>query len=103
MSEGRGGYISHIGEVLAPALERIGPKGLWTESKIRKHWPELVGPELANHGYVVRLRGTSLVVGATSDVWATELRYLAGVLKDKLNERLGPGTITEIAVSTRRR
>jgi predicted nucleic acid-binding Zn ribbon protein len=105
MSRRRGAgdkYLVHIGDVLGPALERLGPKTLWTEAKLRKVWPAVVGPEVAVHATPGRLKGTTLVVYVTSDTWATEFRYLSEVVKDKLNARLGDGIVTEISVAKRR-
>ena len=96
------GKLVHIGDVLGPALERIGPKTLWTEAKLRKVWLSVVGPEIAEHAKPGPLKGTALVVYVSSDTWATEFRYLSEVVKEKLNARLGQGVVTEITVAKRR-
>ncbi len=96
------GKLVHIGDVLGPALERIGPKTLWAEAKLRKVWLAVVGPEIAEHAKPGRLKGTALVVYVSSDTWATEFRYLSEVVKEKLNARLGEGIVTEITVVKRR-
>jgi predicted nucleic acid-binding Zn ribbon protein len=97
------GRLVRVSDLLGPALERIGPKTLWTEAKLRKVWPAIVGPELAGHAVPGRLRGSTLVVLVSSDTWATELRYLSEVLKERLNARLGADTVTEISVSKKRK
>lgn len=102
MTTERGGLPVRLGEILSPALERLGPKGLWTESKLRKVWAEIVGDGVAANAYVARLRGTVLEVGVTSDAWATELTYLGAAIVEKLNARVGAGTVTEIVVRRRR-
>lgn len=94
--------LVHIGDVLGPALDRLGPKTLWTEARLRKVWPGVVGPDIAVHARPGRLRGTTLVVHVSSDTWATEFRYLADVVRDKLNARLGEGTVSEISIARRR-
>ena len=103
MSEQRGGWPVRLGDILAPALERMGPRGVWTEAKLRKVWNDVVGDEVSGSAYVRRLRGTVLDVEVTSDVWATELAYLSGAIMEKLNAKLGPGTVSQITVSRRRR
>lgn len=97
--QGRGGRLEHIGDVLGPTLERMGPRTLWVEAKIRRSWPSVVGPEIAPHARVRRLRGSALVVDVSSDAWATEFRYLSRVVMEKLNARFGERTVTEIVVS----
>jgi predicted nucleic acid-binding Zn ribbon protein len=94
--------LVHIRDVLGPTLERLGPKNLMVEAKLRKVWPAVVGPDVAAHAKPGRLRGSTLVVFVSSDTWATEFRYLADVVREKLNARLGAETVTEITVSKRR-
>lgn len=95
----RGGFPARLGEVLPGALDRLGPTGLWTESRIRRAWPEAVGPQVAEHAQIGRLRGRTLEVWVDNEAWATELRYLGDVVTDRLNAVLGGGTpIREIAV-----
>jgi len=96
------GKLVHIGDVLGPTLERVGPKTLWTEAKLRKVWVSVVGADLAEHAKPGRLKGTTLVVYVSSDTWATEFRYLSEIVKEKLNARLGAGIVTEISVAKRR-
>ena len=94
--------LVHIRDVLGPTLERLGPKNLLVEAKLRKVWPAVVGPELAVHARPGRLRGSTLHVFVSSDTWATEFRYLAELVREKLNARMGAETVTEITVSKRR-
>jgi predicted nucleic acid-binding Zn ribbon protein len=96
------GRLVRLGDVLGPALERLGSKNLMTEARLRRAWPTVVGDDVAAHAKPGRLRGSALVVHVSSDTWATEFRYLAEVVRDKLNARLGADTVTEITVVKRR-
>jgi predicted nucleic acid-binding Zn ribbon protein len=87
-----------ISSLLPAALQALGPKRLWTEVALRRCWPEAVGEEVANHAHVIRLRGACLEVGVNDEGWATELRYLATVLVEKLNEQLGEEIVREMVV-----
>jgi predicted nucleic acid-binding Zn ribbon protein len=98
----RGGKPTRIGELLSPALERLGPKALWTESKIRKVWPAVVGDGVAANASIGRLRGKVLEVSVTSDAWATELTYLGPSIVEKLNKTVGSETVEKIVVRRRR-
>jgi len=98
----RGGRPVRLGDILSPALERLGPRGLWTESKLRKIWAAVVGDGVAANAHVARLRGSVLEVTVSSDVWATEMTYLGAAIVEKLNARVGAGTVTEIVVRRRR-
>lgn len=101
-SGARGGKPVKIGELLSPALERLGPRGLWIESKLRKAWPAVVGEGVAANATIGRLRGKVLEVAVTSDAWATELTYLATSIVEKLNKVVGAGTVEEVVVRRRR-
>lgn len=94
----RGGWPVRLGDVLGEALERTGARGAWTEASVRKVWPKVVGDEVAARAWVGRLRGTTLEVRTADESWATQLRYLAGGITERLNEALGAGTVTEIEV-----
>ena len=98
----RGGRPVRLGDILSPALERLGPRGLWTESKLRKVWPAVVGDGVASNAHIARLRGTVLEVAVASDTWATELTYLGAAIVEKLNAHVGAGTVSEIVVRRRR-
>lgn len=102
-SRDRGGLPVRLGEILSPALERLGPRGLWVESKLRKVWPVVVGDHVAANTHIVRLRGSTLEVGVSSDVWATELTYLRAAITEKLNAKMGNDTVSEIVIRRRRK
>lgn len=99
----RGGSPVRLSSVLPGALERMGPKGVWKEAKVRRAWEAAVGDELAARTEVRRLKGQVLEVDAENETWATQLRYLTGVVVGRLNDILGPGTVSEIVVRRRGR
>lgn len=98
----RGGWPVRLGDILAPSLERLGPRGLWTEAKLRKVWTDVAGEQVAANAVVKRLRGTVLEIEVASDAWATEMTYLAPAFIERLNTDLGAGTVTQISVQKRR-
>jgi len=59
-------------------------------------WPDIAGPDVAANARPVQLSRGRLVVSTSSSVWAHTLTYMESDLKDKMNERLGPGTIEQI-------
>jgi predicted nucleic acid-binding Zn ribbon protein len=61
-------------------------------------WPELVGPEIADHSAPQSFTDGRLVVRTDSTAWATQLRLLAPAVVRRLNADLGPGTVTAIEV-----
>jgi predicted nucleic acid-binding Zn ribbon protein len=61
-------------------------------------WPELVGPEVAQHCTPETFDDGRLVVRTDSTAWATQLKLLAPTVVRRLNEELGHGTVTVIEV-----
>ncbi|WP_326651153.1 MULTISPECIES: DciA family protein [unclassified Streptomyces] len=63
-------------------------------------WPQIVGPDLANHCVPQKYDEDErvLTVQCDSTAWATQLRLLAPRLVARLNEDLGQGTVKLIKV-----
>jgi predicted nucleic acid-binding Zn ribbon protein len=61
-------------------------------------WPEIVGPDLAQHTRPETLADGELLVSADSTAWATQVRLLAGQLIRRLNMELGDGTVRRVKV-----
>jgi predicted nucleic acid-binding Zn ribbon protein len=87
-----------LGDMLGVAMEKLGPRGVWLEARVRKAWAQAVGGPVAENARVKRLRGSTLEVAAGGDSWATELRYMSGVIAQKINEFLGQEIVREVVV-----
>ena len=61
-------------------------------------WPLLVGPVNAAHSRPEAYADAVLTVRTDSTAWATQLRMMAPQLVALLNEHLGDGTITRVAI-----
>lgn len=99
----RGGDPVRLSQLLPDGLRALGPKGLWTEARLRKVWREAVGEQVAAHANVRRLRGGTLEVSVTHGPWETEIRYLSTVIADKLNALMGEKLVERIEVRRSRR
>ena len=89
-------------KLLADAVERlVETKGGRTEINVHTllaRWALLVGATNAAHSHPEGYADTVLTVRTDSTAWATQLRYMAPQLVAMLNEQLGDGTVTRIAV-----
>lgn len=89
---------------LGAAFERLKAERGWemplAVGGVTGRWPEVVGPEIAQHcvpeTYDEQER--VLTVRCDSTAWATQLRLLAPQLLARLNAELGPSTVTLIKV-----
>ncbi len=61
-------------------------------------WPELVGPEVAEHATPTALRDGELTVQADSTAWATQLRLLQRPLLAQIAAGLGHGIVTRMRI-----
>jgi len=61
-------------------------------------WPQIVGPEVAQHCAPVAFQDGVLVVRADSSAWATQLRLLSSSLMGRLAAEVGEATVTELKV-----
>jgi len=62
-------------------------------------WPQIVGPDVAEHVQPVSFEDGVLTLRAASTAWATQMTLLTSVLLGRLEQEVGPGTVTEIVVS----
>lgn len=79
----------------------VGDQGWELELRVRgvfARWPELVGEEVAAHSTPETFADGKLVVRTDSTAWATQLKLLAPTVLRRLNEDLGPGTVTVLEV-----
>jgi predicted nucleic acid-binding Zn ribbon protein len=62
-------------------------------------WPQLVGPDIAEHVQPVSFENGVLTLRAVSTAWATQMRLLTSVLLGRLEQEVGTGTVTEVVVT----
>lgn len=61
-------------------------------------WSDLVGGDIAKKTRPSRIINRVLFVDAVTPVWATELTFVAGEIKDSINKKLGKNLIKEVRV-----
>ena len=61
-------------------------------------WDEVVGPAAARHCRPLAIEGERLVVVAFDPVWASELRWLAASVIDRINEMSGEQRLRSMSV-----
>ncbi|NLT31504.1 MAG: DUF721 domain-containing protein [Propionibacterium sp.] len=89
-------------KLLGAALEHlVGDRGWSTEINVHTllgRWASLVGEVNAEHSRPESYSDGVLVVRTDSTAWATSLRTIAHQLVARLNDELGPGTVTRVRV-----
>lgn len=106
-----GGSAEHAGPdagvtPIAEGLRALAERKKWQSHLVAGDlfgdWETVVGPQLAGHTAPLRLQGGVLVLAASTPLWAAEVRQLGSVITQRVNERLGAGTVRTITVCVRR-
>jgi predicted nucleic acid-binding Zn ribbon protein len=89
-------------QLLGDTVDRlVAERGWETDSAVGAvmgRWPQIVGPEVAEHVAPVAFADGALVLAADSSAWATQMRLLAPTLLARLATELGAGTVTSVDV-----
>ena len=87
---------------LRDAIERVsrqlGMAGPDVVDTLVAHWRDIVGPTVAEHAQVRSVRDGECTIAVDGPAFATQLRYAAGDLVARVNERCGAGSVTSIRV-----
>jgi predicted nucleic acid-binding Zn ribbon protein len=79
------------------AIDR-GWSGRLTDAAVIGRWPQLVGPEIADHCAPVSLRDGELLLQAESTAWATQLRMLQRQILARLADAVGRDVVRRLRV-----
>lgn len=85
-----------VGDFLPRMLQSLAGKKKYQENLVFFRWLNIVGDMLAAHVQPVRLDFRTLFLSADAPVWANELKYMLGTLKDKINGYVGEELVREI-------
>jgi predicted nucleic acid-binding Zn ribbon protein len=87
-------------EALEAVTRRLGLNFARETGAVWSRWTEVVGPVIASHAHPSSLRRGVLRVRTESPVWATEIGYLSGEIRDKINSMLGMELVSQVRVWT---
>lgn len=92
-----------IGESLDAVARNLGGAGGPALVDLLRRWPEVVGHALAAHCRPLTLRNNTLTIAADEPAWGAQLGWLEADLLRRLDQAVGAGTVTRIAVRIRPR
>ena len=90
-----------VGASLDAVTRNLGGEGGPALVDLIRRWPEVVGEQLAAHCRPVSLRAGVLTIAAAEAAWGAHLGWLEADLKRRLDDVLGAGAVTRIAVRIR--
>jgi hypothetical protein len=93
-------YPLPLADVARQEITALGLAERLREADIWRLWPEVVGPTVASRAMPLRVIKGVLTVAVSSGPWKQELGFLKGMMKDKLNERLGAEVVKDIVLKS---
>lgn len=88
--------------LLQESLQGLGLAERLRDAEIWRVWPDVVGAVVAVRAQPLRIINGTLTVAVSSAPWMQELRFMTGIMKEKLNERLGAEVVREIVLKAGR-
>ncbi len=95
-------YPKPLSDIYQEALAGLGLESRLRESEIWRLWREVVGSAIAQQAQPVRIIDGVLTVAVSSGPWMQELTFLKGMLKEKINSRLGSDVVRDIVLKSGR-
>jgi len=89
-----------LGDVARQEFTALGLADRLREAGIWRLWPEVVGPTVAARAMPLRIIKGTLTVVVSSGPWKQELGFLKGMMKEKLNDRLGGEVVKDIVLKS---
>lgn len=90
--------LSPVASVLGVIAQRFGLSGKLLEHRLQRHWPEMVGDQVAMHARPESIRFKKLHVVTDSSVWIQALMFLKPSLLEKINLMAGESLISDIVL-----
>ena len=66
------------------------------DAEIWEIWDEVVGPAIAEHAQPSNINKKKLWVRVAEPIWLQELEFVAGTIKDKINDKLGRKAVEKV-------
>jgi len=87
---------------LQESLQSLGLAERLRDAEIWRVWPDAVGAVVAARARPLRIINGTLTVAVSSAPWMQELHFMTGMMKEKLNEKLGAEVVREIVLKAGR-
>lgn len=92
--------LTRLRDLLGPVGKALHLDDATSVGKLWRTWPDIVGEEIARHAEPTSLKDGVLRIRTNTPVWATEITYLVGEIKQRVDAALGKPLVKEIRVWT---
>ncbi|MGQ0810162.1 MAG: DUF721 domain-containing protein [Nitrospiraceae bacterium] len=92
------GFFDAVSTILAGVAQRHGLDQKLLEFRLRRQWPEIVGPQIAAHTQPDQIRFKKLYLLVKNSVWLYQLTFLKPDLLEKVNAAAGAPVVTDVVL-----
>jgi hypothetical protein len=94
--------LQPVGDLVDGVVSSLGQRtGLGQAALLWADWPDLAGRDWAK-ATPLRLEKGTLSVAVPDGITATRLRYATGELIKRIEDRMGPGVVSNVRLQVRR-
>ncbi len=92
------GSFDSLASILGGMARRLGLESKLTESRLRRRWAEIVGPQVSAHTRPDRIRFKKLYVVVRDSAWLHQLMFLKPDLLAKITAAVGDDVVADIVL-----
>ena len=92
--------VAKLKDLLGPVGKKLRLDDPLAAGSLWRRWPQIVGEDIARNAEPTSLKAGVLRIRTSSPTWATEMSYLAGDIKERVNRALGKPLVNEIKIWT---
>lgn len=87
-----------IDSILSSFVKDNGWSNQTQIASVSNRWPEIVGPNIAEHTHIESFEGKKIVVRCTSTAWAKQLQLLLPRILRRISEVVGSGVVEQVVI-----
>ncbi len=92
----RGSFFASVSSILTNLAPRLGMEAKLLEWRLRRHWSEIAGEQIAAHTRPEQIRFKKLYLIVENSVWLQQLTFLKPTLLEKITEAAGSQLVSDI-------
>lgn len=92
----RGSFFAPISSILTNLAPRFGMEAKLLEWRLRRHWSEIAGEQIASHTRPDQIRFKKLYLIVENSVWLQQLMFLKPTLLEKINKAADSPLVSDI-------
>lgn len=92
----RESFFAPVSSILTNLAPRLGMEAKLLEWRLRRHWSEIAGEQIASHTRPDHIRFKKLYLIVENSVWLQQLTFLKPTLLENIHEAAGSQLVSDI-------